>query len=66
MINRIYKNKCGYRGVCYDKQRKKYITQIAINCKNRVAGKFNNPIDAAKLYDKLALKYHGEFAITNF
>lgn len=62
------KNTSGYKGVI--KGRKKWIAQIyfRINGKrnNIYIGAFDNPIDAAKAYDKKAIELHGEFARPNF
>jgi hypothetical protein len=64
-INVIHKNLSGYRGVSYHKRLKKFIVQIRINGRNRHFGYFDNLILAAKKYNFLAKKYHGEFAILN-
>lgn len=65
-INRKYNNKYGYRGVTYKEATNKFIAAININGKRKHLGMFDTAIDAAKRYDKAALKYQGEFAILNF
>lgn len=65
----VSKSKSGYRGVHLFKGGKmagKY--QVRINCPKKrglFGGYFNNPIDAAKKYNELAIKHHGEFARLN-
>ena len=61
----------GYKGVYYDgsknvRHKKKWRAYIS-NGKgnNRIIGRFNNKIDAAKAYDNEAIKVFGEKAITN-
>lgn len=58
-------NHSGFKGVHLHKQGKwRSIIRV---CKKVVdLGLFTNPIDAAYAYDKAAIKYHGEFARTNF
>jgi hypothetical protein len=59
-------NKSGYKGVCWDKNKRKWMATIKLNQKNIFLGRFDNPIDAAKAYDEGARKYHGPFARLNF
>ena len=55
-----------YRGVWYNKQTKKWRTQILVNRKRKQIGYFKNEIDAAKAYDEAAKRYYKKFAILNF
>ena len=55
-----------YTGVSWKKQKKKWIVLIRYNCKNKFIGYFKDEIQAAKAYDKAAMKYHGQFASLNF
>ena len=58
-------NTSGYKGVSFIKEIKKYRVNMMINGKQKHLGYFENPIEAAKGYDKAAIEYHGEFAKTN-
>jgi len=55
-----------YRGVNWNKQRKKWFALINYNKKEKFIGAFKDEKQAAKAYDKAAKKYHGEFASLNF
>ena len=55
-----------YKGVYWSKTHKKWSVRIKINKKQIHLGYFDSEIDAGKVYDKVAVKYFGEFACTNF
>lgn len=55
-------NISGYKGVCFKKNRGKYMAQIAKNGKRYYLGLFATPQEAHKAYCKAAKKLHGEFA----
>lgn len=57
-------SKAGYRGVCW--YRGKFYARITVNYKDICIGRFDDPADAAKAYDKKAKELFGEFAILNF
>jgi len=55
-----------YKGVAWNKSKKKWQARIGIYGKRKHIGHFKDEIQAAKAYDKAAKKYHGEFASLNF
>lgn len=57
-----------YRGVYWHKKTKKWIVTFKNpeTRKTTVVGNFNDEIEAAKAFDKVVKKFHGEFACLNF
>ena len=62
------KNKCSsrFKGVVWDKERRKWIAYITLNQKSHYLGRFSSEIEAAKVYDKAAKKHFREYAKLNF
>lgn len=59
-------NTSGFKGVFWDKRRKKYRAHIRVDGKKIWLGDFTDPTEAAKVRDGAAKQYHGIFATTNF
>jgi hypothetical protein len=55
-----------YKGIRWNKRTNKWVAQIKYYHKAMQVGSFDNQIDAAKAYDKIAGKLFGEFAYLNF
>lgn len=55
-----------YKGIYWRKKTRKWEAQITFERKKIFLGCFRSEIDAAKAYDRAAIKYHGEFASLNF
>ena len=58
-------NTSGYKGVTYRKSRNCWEARIMLNGKTVYTGCFDNKEEAALAYNKVAIKYHGEFAKIN-
>lgn len=54
-----------YKGVCWDKNKNKWISSIGYNNKLIHLGRYNNEIDAARAYNGKAKELFGEFAYLN-
>ncbi len=68
MANSIKHRGCSskYKGVCWDKQGRRWIAYIMFNYQQIHLGCFDFEEQAAHAYDTAARKYFGEFALTNF
>lgn len=54
-----------YKGVFWHKSAKKWVSQIVVDKKAHYLGIYEKELDAAKAYNNVAKKYHGEFARLN-
>lgn len=62
-----FKNRASiYKGVCWHKHTKKFVSRIRVYGKLVQLGYFTDEIEAAKAYDVAAKKHFGEFARINF
>ena len=55
-----------FKGVYWHKKARKWRAQIGVNSKQIHLGWFTDEIEAAKAYDRAAVKYFGEYALLNF
>lgn len=55
-------NKTGYKGVCYDKRRKKFLAQLQCKGKMIFLGYFDDPKEAHQSYKEGMRKHFGEYA----
>lgn len=58
-------SKTGFKGLSYIKKKKLWTASIRINGKSVFGGQFKSPLQAAKKYNELAIKYFGEYARLN-
>ena len=59
-------NKSGFVGVSWDKSREKWASCLYVKGRAIHLGRFDDCIEAAKVYDREARNYLGEFAYSNF
>jgi hypothetical protein len=59
-------NTSGYKGVTFNKKKRKFQAQIRVPGKRFYLGLFTTPIKAAIAYDIAAKRLHGVFAQLNF
>lgn len=58
-------NQCGYKGVHWAKDRRKWRADITVNRQHIHIGSYDTAEEAALAYDECAVLYYGEFAKTN-
>lgn len=54
-----------FKGVTFDPRKRLFRARIGVNRRRIGLGRFKNEVDAAKAYDRAAIKHFGEFARTN-
>lgn len=54
-----------FKGVYKDKRINKWVSRIKVNQKNIYLGSFKNEKDAARVYNKYAVKFFGDFSKLN-
>jgi hypothetical protein len=67
LCNRVKQSNCSskYKGVSFHKSGKRWYIYIRVNGRRISGGMFGTELEAAKAYNALAIKYHGEFAVLN-
>jgi len=58
-------NTSGFKGICWDKNRNKWLARLEVNGKRIHVGRFDSIADAIPEYNEAAKKHHGEFAVLN-
>jgi hypothetical protein len=54
------KNTSGFRGVCWDKERNKWMAYININGKRKTIGRFLDKNEAARMYNNFVIMYYSD------
>lgn len=62
-INKI--SSSNYKGVSYNKDKKRYIASICVDKKRIYLGAYKSEVSAAMAYDNAAIKYFGDLAKIN-
>lgn len=63
---RTQRNSSGYVCVTFDRQKNRWMSYVSIGGKRNYLGRFPDPIQAAKAYDKASFAHYGRTDILNF
>lgn len=66
VATRTERGRSGYRGVTWDHGKNRWKVLIRVDGKQRRVGRFTDPVEAARAYDRAARQYHGDAAVLNF
>ena len=55
-----------FKGVCYDKERGKYMAYVSVGGRTKIIGRYADLVEAAHVRDLHAVQLYGEFAYLNF
>lgn len=55
-------NRSGFKGVCWDKKKRKWKAEAAVDGRRKFLGYFINPLDAHAAYCLVTQAHYGEFA----
>jgi len=58
-------NTSGYKGVSWSKSHGKWLARVGVDNRRVHVGRFNDPLEAARAYDRAAIRFHGNYARTN-
>ena len=59
-------NTSGFKGVCWDKRKQRWMAKICVDGRSRFLGYFVDPAEGHEAYCKAAREYFGEFANEGF
>lgn len=62
----VHSGRSKFRGVAWDSRSSKWRVVVQANRKRKHVGMFDNEIEAAMAYDRVARELHGEYAVLNF
>ena len=54
-----------FKGVCWHKSIHRWYVSIRVDGKSKHLGSFEDEVEAARSYNRAAIKYHKEFALLN-
>lgn len=62
----VKNSKSGFKGVHWVEHYNTWRVLMTVDGEKKFLGNFSDPVEAARVYDRAALKYYGEFVYTNF